>query len=105
MIDPVYLIKAKEILTSLVPLAPNDPKILYSLGVIEARLGEFDNSIKDFDKAIELKQNYKDPHYSKALILIQLKQRGKAINELEFILKNINPEDELIKAQLEKLKS
>lgn len=103
-IDPNYLKDVKNTLELAQTLAPTDAKISYNLGLILVRLGEIDQALKSFQKAIELKSNYRDARFAYALILIDRRDFGKATGELNYILKNIAPNDSQVISQLEEIK-
>jgi O-antigen ligase len=104
IIDPTYLIGAKETLIEAVELAPTDAKLFYNLGLTLARLGEFNEAIEIMEKTIEMKANYRDARFARALLLIDKGRNEEAISELSYILEKINPEDELVRLQLEELR-
>lgn len=104
IIDPMYLVGAKETLVEAVKLAPTDAKLFYNLGLTLARLGEIDEAIDIMEKTIEMKADYRDARFARALLLIDVGQNEKAISELSYILEKISPEDELVRLQLEELR-
>ena len=104
IIDPTYLVGAKETLVEAVKLAPTDAKLFYNLGLTLARLGEFSEAIEVMEKTIEMKTNYRDARFARALLLIDADRNEEAITELTYILENIYPEDELVRLQLEELR-
>jgi len=74
-------------------LAPTDPKLVYNLGVIYSSFKQNQEAIDSFKKAIELKPNYKDPRFALALYLKEAGKKEEAKEQLEYILKNISPDD------------
>jgi len=104
IIDPAHLVGAKETLVEAVKLAPTDAKLFYNLGLTLARLGEIDEAIDIMEKTIEMKADYRDARFARALLLIDVGQNKEAISELSYILEKINPEDELVRLQLEELR-
>jgi len=104
IIDPTFLVGAKETLLEAVELAPTDAKLLYNLGLTMARLGELNEAIEVMEKTIEMKTNYRDARFARALLLIDAGRNTEAIIELSYILENIYPDDELVRLQLEELR-
>ena len=104
IIDPTFLVGAKETLFEAVELAQTDAKLLYNLGLTMARLGELNEAIEVMEKTIEMKANYRDARFARALLLIDAGRNNEAIIELSYILENIYPDDELVRLQLEELR-
>jgi len=104
IIDPNYLIGAKKSLIEAVELAPTDAKIFYNLGLTLARLGETNEAIEVMGKTVEMKSNYRDARFAKALLLIDVGRNEEAIVELTYILDNLYPDDELVRLQLEEIR-
>jgi O-antigen ligase len=86
IIDPMYLIGAKETLVEATKLAPTDAKLFYNLGLTLARLGEVEEAIEILEKTIEMKTNYRDARFARALLLINVGRNEEAISELSYIL-------------------
>ncbi|MFZ5932659.1 MAG: O-antigen ligase family protein [Patescibacteria group bacterium] len=103
-LDPGYLAGARDTLLDAVTFAPTDAKLYFNLGLTYARLGDVDNALKVFEKAINLKGNYKDARLAYALILIDKGQRQKAKEELTYILEKIDPNDPITRQTLEEIK-
>jgi tetratricopeptide (TPR) repeat protein len=104
IIDPTYLIGAKETLVEAITLAPTDAKLFYNLGLTLYRLGEINEAINIMEKTIEMKADYRDARFARALLLIDMGRNEEAISELSYILEKISPEDELVRLQLEELR-
>ncbi|MBU0572341.1 O-antigen ligase family protein [Patescibacteria group bacterium] len=104
IIDPTYLVGARETLIEAVKLAPTDAKLFYNLGLTLARLGESNEAIEVMEQTIEMKANYRDARFARALLLVDAGRNEEAISELSYILEKISPEDELVRLQLEELK-
>lgn len=101
--------KAKE-------LAPTDPRFPYYQSLFA--LGKYENSKKHTEQdtreltlsglgaaefAIKLKPNYSDAYMAKGLILSQLGRKDEAKQTYEYVLKNIDSENEQFKKELESL--
>lgn len=65
-------------LESIKDLNPNFPQTRYNLAIAYLEKEEFDKSIEEFKKAIELKKDFADAHYSIAVIF-----ENKALQEFE----------------------
>lgn len=101
-LDERYLFKAKDAILRTLKLAPTDAKLMYNLGLITARVGKNDEAINTFRKTIIMKENYREPRYALALLLIDKGQTKEAKEQLNFILEKISPKDE---ASIKLLKS
>jgi len=104
-IDLNYLFSAKEYLEKTIPLSPNDAKLVFNLGLIYANTIDVKTSIVTIEKAIDLKPNYKQARSVLATLYQKESQTEKAKEQLEYILKNIDPNDTEIKERLEEIKS
>ncbi len=96
-------------------LAPTDAKVIYNQALIYDQIGEKEKALALLNKAIEMKKDYRDCYYAKALFLSQkadtekkdpkqsalLKQEAK--DNLNFILTHINPNDQQTKDLLKTL--
>lgn len=83
-------------------LAPTDAKLYYYLALTYMRAGEDQKSIEVLKKTIELKPNYKDARLAYAILLGESGKRKEAVEELNYILKNIDSRDEFVKEELDK---
>jgi len=104
LVDPDYLIGAIEALEESLAQAPTDAKLYYNLGLTYYRIGQTDKAAEILQKTIELKSNYKDARIAYAVILDEKGRKQEAISHLEYILTNIEPNDELTKQTLEEIK-
>jgi tetratricopeptide (TPR) repeat protein len=101
--DSVYLFSAREVITDAIELAPTDAKLHYNLGLTHARIGELDAAIETLQRTIELKPNYRNARLALGLLYADQGETKKARAEFEYILEKIDPEDELVRQQLEEL--
>jgi tetratricopeptide (TPR) repeat protein len=67
-------------------------KVYNNRGNIYARKNLFDNSIADFNRAIELNQYYSDAYFNRANVYYKLKKFYNAISDYNQVIK-INPYD------------
>ncbi len=102
--DPSYLIPAGSVLIEAIEQAPTDAKLYYNLALVYARTGQIDKALETLQKTIELKANYKEARLAYAFLLIEKKQNAEAREQLEYILKFIDPNDSLTLQTLESLK-
>jgi tetratricopeptide (TPR) repeat protein len=102
-IDKTYLTRAIETIMEAIVLAPTDAKLYYNLGLTYLRMGENDKALATFERTIAMKPDYRDGRLAYALILVDMGQRQRAIEELEYILARIDPNDSVTKDQLQEL--
>jgi len=100
-LEPKYYQIALQTLLHGTELAPTDPKIKYNLALVYFTLGQNELAIKALEETIRLKPNYEDPRYALALIYEQAGKKQKAREQLEYILKHINPASQKAKEKLE----
>lgn len=96
-IDEQFLPIARDALLRAQTLAPNDPKISYNLAIIEGRLGNADGAIKDLEKTIELKPNFRDGYYALSVFYTETGNKEKAKEVLESYLSTVDSADEQFK--------
>jgi len=99
-IDSQYLEKIKTALYAAQELAPTDPKITYNLGVIEYKLDNKEQAINWLEKTIDMKPNYEIARLWLAKFYQAKEQNQKAKEQLEYLLKYINPDNEEAKEML-----
>lgn len=102
-IDPNYLLKAKETLLEAIMLAPTDAKLFYNLGLTDARIGNIEDATRELEYTVKIKGNYRDARLALALLQADQGLIKEAKENLNYILENINPGDELTRQQLEEL--
>ena len=100
-IDHTYLDAAISSLQKGIELAPTDAKNVLNMGLFLAQKGDMPGAIASLNKAKELRPNYRDAYYylgsfykflseQEGTTEVQKKEyKDKAIEELEFTLKNI----------------
>lgn len=104
LLDKKYIADAIETLNQALLQAPTDAKLLYNLGLSMVRIGEIDKAMEILEKTIELKSNYKDARLAYAFLLIDKGEKAKAKENLEYILKYIEPNDSVTIQTLEEIK-
>lgn len=95
-----YLSLAEEPLVAVSQIATNDPKIYYQLGLLYLKNNKQQLGLKNLEKSVELKPNYKEGRFALGVTYIDLLRFEDAIKHLEYILDNIDPNDELTKKYL-----
>ncbi|HVT00956.1 MAG TPA: O-antigen ligase family protein [Patescibacteria group bacterium] len=93
-------------------LAPTDAKLAYNEALFYSQKNDNAKMLQFLDLAEKLKPNYTDPYYAEALMYQQMAKdtpskadeyNAKAKNNLEYILKNIDPSNKQVKDLLDKL--
>jgi len=102
-LEPKYYQVALQALLRGAELAPTDPKIKYNLSLAYLALDQNQLATKTLEETIQLKPNYEDPRYALALIYEQAGEKQKSREQLEYILKYINPVSERAKEKLKEL--
>ncbi len=102
--DPTNLIVAESVLRNGIKLSPNDPKLYYQLGLLQLKLVKNDEAVVNLQKSVELKPNYKEGRFVLGMTYKSLNKFKEAKEEFEYLLKNIDPNDELTKKNLGELK-
>lgn len=95
-----YLLVAEQIAEIGTQVAPMNPKIFYQLGILNLKNNKIEIALKNLEKALVLKPNYKEGRFALGLTYIDVKNYEKAKENLEYILKNIDPNDKLTKKYL-----
>jgi len=100
-INPHYNQEAVMSLEAAFELAPTDAKIAYNLGLLYEAAGDKERTEHFFKKAVELKPDFYDGYFSLANFYWEKGEKQKAIESLEYILKNINAKDKGVIKKLE----
>ena len=103
IINPNLILNAQKLLYEAIELAPTDAKLHYNLALIYARTGNGEKAKEILSETIEMKDNYRNARLALALILKEENKLEEARYQLEYILKNIDPDDKLSEQELEKL--
>jgi len=105
LVNSNNLEQAEYIILDGIDKSPNDPKLYYQLGILQLKLGTEKEAIESLEKAVELKPNYKEGRFALGVTYIDVKEYQKAKENLEYILKSIDPNDELTKKYLDQVNS
>jgi len=100
ILAPEFRQKAIEALLSAKKLAPTDAKVVYNLGLLYDQVGEGEKAVETLKEAIALKSNYRDAYYALAILYHESGKRQEAIAQLELILKQFSPDDQMIKDKI-----
>ncbi len=115
-IDPNMLIQALDAVKRAQALAPNDASINFNLGVIEGQNGDIDGAIRDLERTVQMKADYRDARYALGLFYFQkaLDKDGKTVidknylakakEQMEYILIYISSADTQTQQALQSLK-
>ncbi|EKE14533.1 MAG: hypothetical protein ACD_12C00447G0001 [uncultured bacterium] len=114
-LDIKYLDTSLQAINQAIKLASTDPRLFYSKSILlslflqnEKDLIKIKNYqkqiISQLNEAISLKKNYRDAYFAKGTFLNQFGEREEAKNYFDYILKNLNPNDEEAKKESDKLK-
>lgn len=94
-IDPKLLSLAISEIKEALDLSPNDPKLLYNLALLYSGDGELSNLvIPTLRESIELKSNYRDARILLGLFYLQADQTELAKLQFEYVINNINSNDQ-----------
>ncbi len=110
-VDSSYLPRTIEAMKQVSILAPSDAKVRYNLGELYRSINAFKEAKEAQEKAIELKPDYRDAYYALGLTLhsLAVNENGavidpaleqQAIEKMEYILKNFDPNDKDVKERL-----
>ena len=103
-INKNYIVQAGQTLIEATKQAPTDAKLLYNLALFYIQVGQPTQAQETFEKTIQMKSNYKEARLAYAVFLIDKKDMAKARQQLEYILKYIDPQDALTKQTLDSIK-
>jgi tetratricopeptide (TPR) repeat protein len=102
-IDPQYVLKAVETLEDALLLSPTDPKLFYNLALLYDQIDKQEEAVELLVKSTELKPDFRDAYYALAVFYSQKKNNEKAKENIDFILKRINPNDDDAKKLLNEI--
>jgi len=104
-INPDYYFQAEQTLEKAISLAPTDAKLYYNLGIIKDVTEQNKASIDSFKKSIKLKPNYKQARQVLAETYQSQGQSELALEQLDYILTNIDPYDKNAQRLRQKISS
>lgn len=99
-LDQSYIPRAIDALKRANQLSPTDPKILYNLAILQSKMKDLNSAVSLLKKAVDLKPDYRDGRYALALMYKDSGEPNLAIDELQYILKNISSADSEVQDKL-----
>lgn len=93
-IEEPLLDEAKKTLEVARQLSPTDPKLVYTLAVVELTTENSQKGKELLEKAIELKPNYERARWKLSEVLEAEHKYLEAIEQMQYILDNITPENQ-----------
>lgn len=91
---------AKETLLTAIELSPSEAKLYYNLALVEEEMGNQEQAIELLQKTIELKSNYWQAYFALGQILDLQGKTAEAANHYQYILENIDPDNDLARKAL-----
>lgn len=103
-LNPQYITYALDAIQKAHTLAPTDAKISYNLGLLYGQTNQVDKAISELQNTIKLKSDYRDAYYALGLMyheaaidtknhIVKPDLQQKAVDEMQFILKNFSKDD------------
>jgi len=89
-------------------LDPTNPQLRLSLGGVYYALANYDEAIRFFQQAVDLKPNLANGHYNLAVVYREKKEYAKAVGEMETTLQLVDinsPDYQKAKSELEDLRA
>jgi len=80
--DELYKSNIKEY-TEEINKNPNDPEKYYRRGINYEILKQYDFALKDFEKAIELKNDFEDAFWKRSLIMLRKENYAESLNSID----------------------
>ncbi len=71
---------------------PDAPEVFFKKGLENSQNGDYEQGIKDFSKAIALKNNYAEAYYNRGILFFEIKQPEKGFADFDKAIK-IQPEN------------
>ena len=89
--------KYGELIQIAIQLDPNNPQLFFNLGVISFEQGKIDEAKNNYEKAIELKEDYGDAYLNLAIVIMD--QERAIVDEMNQNLSDFDKYDELLLKQ------
>lgn len=102
-LDPQYLTQTKEALTAAIQLAPTDPALVFNQGKIAVFEQNWPEAEQYYLRSIDMKPNFVEARMALAQLYEQLNRPTDASQEYQYLLDNINPNDELLQNKVAEL--
>lgn len=102
-LDQHFYINANEALISAEALSPTDPKLVYYQAMLAENNADKTNFVNLLKKAIDLKPNFEEARNALAKYYESKKQYDEAIAQYQYMIKFINPMNQLAKDRIASL--
>lgn len=102
-LDSGYYNQALEAFDQAMALAPTDPKLTYNLALVYNQLGQTGLAEQMLAKTVELKPNYEAARNSLGSLYDQTGRPDLAVEQYQYILEHLNPDNETVKDRLKSL--
>ena len=89
--------KYGELIQIAIQIDPNNPQLFFNLGVISFEQGKIDEARNNYEKAIELKEDYGDAYLNLAIVIMD--QERAIVDEMNQNLSDFDKYDELLEKQ------
>lgn len=104
-LDPELLQEAHTTLAAAIALSPTEAKLYYNRGIVEISMGQVDRGIATLEETVQMKTDYEAARFHLAQQYEAQRQPDKALEQYRYILDNINPNNETVKAALTQLEA
>lgn len=89
--------KYGELMEEAISVDPNNPQLFFNLGVISFNQGKVEEARKNYEKAIELQEDYGDAYLNLAIVIMD--QEKAIVDEMNQNLSDFDKYDELLEKQ------
>lgn len=103
-IDENFVIEAQKTIETALELSPTDPKLVYTLAIIELNNGNTETGQQLVKKTLELKPNYEKARWKASELYEKQGEIQKAIEQLQYIIDYISLGNEEAKNKISELK-
>lgn len=102
-LNPVFYEEALKALDAAIEKSPTDPKLVYNQAVIYKTLGKEKDFLSRIQRSLELRPIDESARFSLGEYYEEKKMPNEAKKEYEFILTNINPNNEIVQQKIASL--
>jgi len=102
-INPQYQQNALEALQTSIKIAPTNPKLYYNLALLQNQMNQLQLAQQTLEQTIELKPGYEAARFALGSLYQQLNQPDQAKLHYQYILDNLNPDNEKVREKLHSL--
>lgn len=104
-LDSQFLDQANQVLQQALKIAPTEAKLWYNLGLVQLAAGDTTAGLATLKHTIDIKPNYESARFELGKQYETLNSPEQALQQYEYILQYINPENQGVQAQLQKLQA